>query len=324
MNEENLQKGAIFTPKNPDIPLMVNVGLDTAPFDWNTGFDIGNLVTKNQGASYSCGGQAISYAGEVLTHIPMSAKYPYTQIYAKGGGSSEPELMRIVKEKGLVDEAVYASYYRLNGDLSVDEPFMEDNDITGLIYGYSKHIFGNPVYVKRNFEHIAQAIRDYGFCIIGITGQNNGTWFSSFPNPPVGDEGLWYHWVCCIGVNIVDGKKTLTFKNSWGNVGDNGKQSIKEDYQLFIWSAFTFAHPIPVVSHHQFNTNLRLGDKGEEVKALQDALRISGEFPKEQISTSYFGSITLKAVKQFQSRYYIPTTGNVFNLTRAQLNLLFG
>ena len=76
-------------------------------FDWTAGFDIENklgfkLTPKDQGGSYSCGGQAWSYYMEVLEALatgnyePRSARWIYAPVRAPGGGSMGKELSSFV------------------------------------------------------------------------------------------------------------------------------------------------------------------------------------------------------------------------------------
>jgi len=68
----------------------------------------------------------------------------------------------------------------------------------------------------------------------------------------------------------------------------------------------------------RFDKNLYFGCYGNEVKNLQNALKIKGFFNYE--STGYYGAITFLAVKAYQKANGIKTTGNCYELTRAQLN----
>jgi Putative peptidoglycan binding domain len=65
--------------------------------------------------------------------------------------------------------------------------------------------------------------------------------------------------------------------------------------------------------------DLQLGSRGTEVVSLQDKLRGLGYFPKGIGSTGYFGTITKRAVKDFQKAQGIPATGYVGPLTRKVL-----
>lgn len=66
------------------------------------------------------------------------------------------------------------------------------------------------------------------------------------------------------------------------------------------------------------------GMTDKDVKALQDILQYEKLFPVNIESTGYFGSITLEAVKKWQAKYGIPSTGYVGQITRAKLNSLYG
>lgn len=66
--------------------------------------------------------------------------------------------------------------------------------------------------------------------------------------------------------------------------------------------------------------NLKFGTSGTEVRSLQEFLRtLPGIYP-EKLVTGYFGLFTERAVKRFQERNGIKTTGIVGPLTRAKLN----
>lgn len=68
------------------------------------------------------------------------------------------------------------------------------------------------------------------------------------------------------------------------------------------------------VSAYTFNTNLKLGMKGNaDVVELQKALGVTP-------SSGYFGPLTLAAVKAYQTSHGLPSTGFVGPLTRTALN----
>jgi len=73
-----------------------------------------------------------------------------------------------------------------------------------------------------------------------------------------------------------------------------------------------------------FTKSLEKGMKDAEVYNLQKVLAQDPTvYPEGQI-TGYFGELTEKAVKRFQSKYGIRVTGEVGPQTRAKLNELFG
>lgn len=72
---------------------------------------------------------------------------------------------------------------------------------------------------------------------------------------------------------------------------------------------------------HSWNNNLQIGSFGGDVTALQTALIKEGVYSGEV--TGSFYSQTFAAVKAFQQKYGIETTGFVGSDTRAKLNALF-
>jgi len=105
--------------------------------------------------------------------------------------------------------------------------------------------------------------------------------------------------------------KLIQFYNSWGAIGDNGKQYFSENYinSGFIFDCFT-------ITKHIFNKDLKFGMLSDEVKYLQVKL---GILPTT-IGFGFFGLQTLSAVKKYQTANKIPATGYVSVLTRAALN----
>lgn len=299
--------GAIPTKTIKKMPTM---GQSSQPFDWNLGFDVGELVTKDQGPSDSCGGQATAYKGEAESKVPKSARFPYCQVFAQGGGSSEGDLIKIVVTEGLADEAIFPSYDK---GQPPTEQFMEnDSDLTSSVLLNAQGLQGIPSYIVLDFDSIAEAVRDNGGCIIGIYGQNGLTpsWLSTTPQPPtlpIGNQ-LWAHWVFVGRAQLINGVKTLSFKNSWGNyVGQNGWQSITETYLPYIFSAWTFDK-----SKYVFSNNMWFGCSNEDVFALQAKLGIP--------PTGGFWSKTFSAVQAYQKAHGISATGFVGTQTRASLN----
>jgi len=88
-------------------------------------------------------------------------------------------------------------------------------------------------------------------------------------------------------------------------------------------------YPAPAGFTHTFSTQLDFGLTSPEVVALQNALKLDGDFPLTVQSTGYFGSVTQIALEKFQTKYGIassgtPTTtgyGRVGPKTIAKLNL---
>jgi hypothetical protein len=313
------------------------VGFGSAPFDWDKGFDIESellqkIPVKDQNGSFSCGGQAWATYASVLeasftgTLEERSAKYIYAQTYAPAGGSYGRDNADLFVKQGVSRETLVPSYEK---GLPPSEAFMtRGQDITeeARIDAKSDKSF-SYANVTPNIDSVAQAIRDNNGLILGVDGQNNGTWTSSFPKPPSTTE--WRHWIYAGKAKVIDGTKYIGALNSWGDqVGDGGWQWLSQDFfPNAIFGAWTHVYsPMVPIPHfqHKFAQDLKSGDSGPEVIALQTALKLDGEFPTAVPCTGYFGTVTLAAVKKFQTKYKIsPVFGFVGPLTRAKLNSLF-
>lgn len=292
-----------------------SVGKSGIPFDWSIGVSKHPAAIKNQGQSSSCGGQAKSYWYEVvLGLIAQSAKSIYSPIVYPGGGTTVPALER---DLGSVDETIVPSYQ--NGETPT-EAFMEDTSWKNseTLKNAMSKLGWTAVSVGIDIESIAEAIRDHGAIIWEIQGQNNGTWLSNSPLPPVGNKNLWQHFMCVPSAKLRNGIKTLAALQSWGeSVGDNGIQYFTEQYidSGYILDCFTFIKS----PKYSFTTNFGMYSfRFNDVYALQKLL-VAGGFGTFT-PTGLFGSLTLEALKKYQAAHSIPTTGYVAELTRAALN----
>lgn len=342
MNEEHFSKGAIVDlPDDRDIQFS-GIAMASSPYDWSTEYDIekelGNtlsnttfrIVSKDQGPSSSCGGQAWAYLGAVLeafatkTYEERSAKFIYSTTHVPSGGSAGRTNSDFVINNGWGKEELCISYE--NGKPPSEEFMQRLSDVSedakkdakkakGLIYAN----------VAIDIDLCAQAIRDNKGMILGVYGFNNGTWNSAFPKPPAVKSGYWAHWVYAGKVKMVDGKKYIGIKNSWSDrVGEQGWQWLGEEYfkPSFMWSGWTMVYKgeDPAFKYNFFFI-LREGAKGPEVEALQKALTLEGLF-KGKID-GHFGPITKAAVKNFQSRYSLGSDGIVGPKTNEKLNSLY-
>lgn len=318
------------------------VGFGTAPFDWNLGYDIEavlgvKLPVKDQGSSFSCGGQAWSSYAAVLEAAntnsleERSAKFFYAQTYQQGGGSTGRDNANIFINQGACEETYLPSYQ--NG-VPPSEAFItrgqDISDIDRLNAARDKGFSYSQV--GSDIDTVAQAIRDNHGIVLGIDGQNNGTWTSAFPLPPTQTE--WRHWVYGGGAKVINGKKYIKILNSWGTgVGENGWQWLSEDFFTgkHVWSGWThsyFNNPPPPTLHHSFVVNLSYGTSGGDISALQTILQIEGLFPTNVAPTGFYGNITASAVLKFRTKYGIssvsdPLGRSVGPLTRLKLNQLY-
>ncbi len=203
------------------------------PFDWINGIFSKVPKIKNQQTSYSCGGQAGSYLLSILKppYIETSAKTIYSPKAYPQGGMTVPDLISQMCNQGATFETTVPSYY-INGAcderLMIDKSWINPKTLKEALKtaGYTaKH-------VNIDIESIAEAIRDWGGAIMEIRGQNNGTWLTSYPKPPMKGWGdMWQHFMCLNGALLKNGQKTISAIQSWGPfVGDSGYQYFTDEY----------------------------------------------------------------------------------------------
>ena len=83
---------------------------------------------------------------------------------------------------------------------------------------------------------------------------------------------------------------------------------------------------LPIIPSHAQGTNLlftkslQIGVRGDEVRLLQEFLKLSPDIYPEGLITGYFGILTENAVKRFQIKNSIEALGIIGPITRAKLN----
>lgn len=318
--------GAIPSPQDDRDYTFNEVGYSTAPFDWSKGFDIeeeiGIIPAKDQQQTSACGGFAWSYLSYVLdptNREPKAPKFIYAHTRVGQGGSIGRDNCALCTNKGVSSEALCPlpnplteASIALKSDITA-EAFA--NALTNKEKAY--------ISVDMNIDAFARAIQNCGGLVAGITGNNNGTWRTKFPKPPVGVSDPFRHWVYFGKAKMIDGKPMVAFLNSWGdNCGEHGWQWVGAEYFPYMWEAWSMVYNPEVVedNHHMFHVTLKFGSKGEEVRALQEKLQFLGFYPKNLPTDIFFGRLTLSSVKAFQKAKGLIADGIVGNKTNAELN----
>lgn len=346
--------GALLDTKDDRDFQWQEIGFAAAPFDWETGYDIEvelakklnksnfKIPVKDQNGSGSCGGQAWAYydasfeAVATGSYEERSAKYIYSQTFVPPAGSAGRTNCELVKNQGVAREAVLTSY---EAGKAPTEAFMQRSvDITEEARKDAKKSRAKGyANVPIDIDSVAQAIRENYGVVIGVVGQNNGTWTSPFPKPPTVDNPRWHHWMYAGKAALVNGKKHIGAINSWGkDTGQAGWQWFSEDYfntilpgdsyGRAVWSVWTQVFDpasLDAGFHYTFKNQMDFGAIGADVVALQTALKLEGCFPSYIPATGLFGLITRNAVKKFQIKYGLESVGRAGPKTLKKLNELF-
>lgn len=205
-------------------------------FDWTKGYDAGEMVIKDQGPSFSCGGQAAAYWREnqirLLTgkYVPLSAKSVYSQIAYPGGGTTAAAISNIVCNVGMNTETNVPS---MQNGLPPTEPFMTDRSWKApwLIADALTRAGLVKVTVPISSDGIAQAMVQSGGTIWQIDAENGHGWLGTDPTPRTNNgQEKWSHFMMQKQALLRNSRQTIKCPQSWGvSVGERGYQYFTDD-----------------------------------------------------------------------------------------------
>ncbi len=355
--------GAIKSPDDyRDVPLAAILPIPaTMPESYFV--DVSKLPVWNQMALGACVGHAGGKYGQKMNQAetaqvtPMSARFLYALSKCADGISGEGTYPRITMQQwqkyGCATEATVPNdttldhetyvYHRTIANLPA-QAFAE-----ALEYAIKSYAF--PGITDQELQN---AILNTNGCMLMLevgpewwTAPNGaGSWAAADILPlRKPSQILGSHEVYLYGYDHVNGKLRLWFFNSWSrDWGMNGVGNFMyEDYAAFLQESVTAVDlpndwlnhlhdlPKPNTFTHNFQSPLKYGDKGDEVKALQMALYQDGEL---KVDPSIFGNylgLTAAAVKAFQLKYNVASPAEIEAIagksvgpkTRTALNLLF-
>lgn len=198
------------------------------------------IPLKNQGQSSSCTGQGLSYYLEVLNFIETGewVKISARDIYAyisigKDKGAYLRDALKLACDRGIGTEELVPCYHG-QSPFSEDEYLVkpaESKELTAIRTALQSREYQLAVteWGLERMEKMAwQMLMGFG-TYFAVDGENNGTWTSEYPQPPVNKK--WGHALFGGKAGLdKDGKPFIGLINSWGNVGVNGWQKLKANY----------------------------------------------------------------------------------------------
>lgn len=287
----------------------------------------------NQGSVGACVAHSISKIAEIQhlaesgIHITFDPTFIYTQRSNTTPGMGANDSCKIAQQ---------GCCPLISG---VNQPTKESEAIPNTYFKkYSKEMefsaqayrLGKYFWLKNDIDEIASAIDTYGAVMVWFSFGKNNNWWSE--KPVVASNTRPYkHSVVAVDYGIEDGEKCLVIEDSSGpETGFNGNQRIitNEFIKNNCVVAIAFACNIDSgeLDTAHFLYDLEFGSRDVEVARLQSVLRELGHFPQSVSSTGYYGTITKKAVLDFQLEWNVLSSendagaGRLGPLTRKTLN----
>lgn len=312
------------------------------PVDWTPkNFeDIKTFSVRNQDGSSSCVMATCALMLGIMNYleegkyIEFSFKDGYDRrINKPQGGMIGVNALDILRDFGLTIDSLMPSDGLSEAEISKVDRRVSDEQIAQTFR------IKNYVQLSFDIEKIAwtiESLRKDG------VGKPVMVWFA-FPRKewtaqpvakPNGTD-IVRHSVTAVDYGIMNGQKGLFIQDSWGLHSStvNGLRFISEDYikQRMIFCAditdlfnnWRDAQlPEPFKPQFLLTKTLKFGMTDPEVKNLQDILKYLGFYSTTSVSTGFFGSVTLKSVKKFQTNKGLVVDGIVGEKTRAMLKSL--
>lgn len=126
-------------------------------------------------------------------------------------------------------------------------------------------------------------------------------------------EATCRHSVTIVDACKVNGEDALIIEDSWGlGRAIKGRRIItrvffnERNYFALYFRKFIYVESLDKPKY-KFKESMKFGDRGEDIKALQEVLRYNGMFPQDQETTGYYGQLTADGVYQFQLKYDVDT-----------------
>jgi hypothetical protein len=302
----------------------------------------------NQNGSGSCVAQTaakllgISYWLKNKQYVHFSATDIYQQRVNKpNAGMGGADVFGIVAKNGATLEELAPSQKMT--DRQMDSVVIPDyKREVGRVFRVSNYL----TLPAGNMEQIASVIQQ--------TGKGVMVWFYFVSSewteqPKLLDLSLTpnasralRHSVTAVDFTLIKGKKFLIIEDSWGpKHGLGGQRLISEEFfakrNFFAGYLmnFQFDQKPATKPTARFRVPMEYSPTFrvvEDVRKLQDILKYEGLFPQNVESTGYYGSVTAKAVLEFQLKYAVASVTELKALggkvcgsaTLDKLNKLYG
>jgi len=326
----------------------------TTPLNWITWEEwknkpeniqmLSDIEVNSQNNVGSCASQAGSLALAMNNYIEDGRflKFSAKPIYARRrnkpkAGMYMDDLGQICKKYGTVPEKLYPSPNDTEANMSNLDDYLTAFESMAKVLRVKNYFW---LYQTTNIDSFAQIVA-MGKPVVLTVIFGDGEFGTIAPE--VKAVPAKYGHAITILPNAFftyKGKKAILIQNSWGSGRYyGGRQILTSDWftknRVICGIFFEDIKNLEVFNSettklsYNFTNDLYYGMRNDEVKMLQKCLATEKDsdgfiFPLYQTATGYFGGLTLKAVKRFQTKYNIePVLGYCGIKTRTKLNQIF-
>lgn len=235
--------------------------------------------------------------------MDLSKRDIYVRRANKGGGMYLPNALEIACNHGSTLEELVPSELKHEADMNKWDGINEETDKIAEKYK-AKGYLSLPI----NIDSIANITSQGKGVLLGF--RFDAREWTTYPTIVENAEKTIGHGVCAVDNILIEGKKYLVIDDSWGfKEGKGGQRFISEEFLKA--RCFYAGYTINLIygetekPKHKFTITMKVGDKNNEVKCLQDCLKYEGLFPINTESTGFYGNITRQAVRAFQFKYKV-------------------
>ena len=275
---------------------------------------IGKYFAENQKSTGSCVAHSAALCAGILEEIEGKEYQRFSPAFIYRQRKNYPSMGMYVVDSGELLRK-YGCPFRDYCETPATEAEINNIFLTGEMYDKAKpYRAGSYITIySKNIDDYVQVINNVGLPISLNVWGSKEEWSKEVPmvlDPKLKQQDAFVQHEVVILPNtgyIDRGVKYVIVQDS-AHFGGKTHRHLSEDWfkhrvvMGLYW--LTLPNPVdePYTFKHTFNRDLKVGDKGAEVKKMQEALKSLGFFPQIECTGAFFG-ITRKAVEDFQKKY---------------------
>lgn len=280
---------------------------------------------RNQDGSGSCVANTVAKMLEIKRYLAKGdkVKFSHAPIYINrvnkpATGMSGTDALTLAIKYSSCPESALPSENMNDSELdSIKLPSNYEN-LNNLV------VPTNYVVCNLDFNLASELVAKEGSLMLWVNTSYN-SWCKDIPTAGGKDGGI-RHSVTIVDAIRFNNVEYLVIEDSWGNFGKyDGQRLITREFfndSVYFMATLTeFKYDITSIRFVPFNIVMKLNDKFDEVKRLQDFLKSQGLFPSNIESTGFYGNVTAKAVYAFQIKYNVAPLNELDQLKGKRVGL---